>query len=880
MPNSIVLLGTEQQPDRSQIGQKAAVLHQLSAAGFPVPPGLCLTTAAFRQALAPWAEQIRTLCGRADLRDATVAQQVAQQLSTLLDQLVLPPALLAELGRSLPALGNGPLAVRSSATLEDQPNASFAGQYQTVLGLQGVSAVAAAILTCWRSYFTLNALVAQAGYAEQGNMPLAAENAGMAVLIQPLLNAECAGVCFTVDPVQQRAEWLLVTTAWGLGAGVVAGTAPVDTLRVRRFDLSLVENNIADKHSAVRPAPAGGVHLVPVPGEQRRRACLPASWLQRVGQLGLAVEQHLGAPQDIEWAIADQQLWLLQSRPITTLPADVRRATHFPITWANETERQRIWWLVQQNQRPSATLLPAEIEFMKVNTLGGQAAVVIGGSAKTRWRKYVNGRVYMAVADSPVSPAEQRIRSAARQDLLDRLQQQGQTLWDYAGPEVIRATERLDAFDGNQADGPALADHLEDTLAASQRHWLVHTLQPRHSPFAEFLATYGQITGKSPEAAEEDLFFWLQGAETVQTRLIERLYDLAVLAAANPALVAWLQEPAPDRYARRLTVAGAENFWQQFAHLLTLYGGRIGLFRAGLDGQSDVEIPLPWREAPEFLLDMITRYLPVAQGNGAAAPRAAREEAEQRFQARVDALCAAAPDPALAAEFRRRLVYARHNAAFLDDHNHYIDQLSEGQYAQALVYAGRWLAGRGDLPHPYIIFWLHPPEIVAALRATTRQEFGPLWRERQQQFSEWCNLPAPAYIGLPDPHLPPRPALSVSAQVEVEAPSPTLPNLLMGQAASMGQGAGRARIIPALTTLSAIAPGEVLVAAAADPLWMAIFPTLAGIVLDGGGPGDHAAITAREFGIPAVFGTAQATRHIPPNAWVTVDGTTGRVTWE
>jgi pyruvate,water dikinase len=599
-----------------------------------------------------------------------------------------------------------------------------------------------------------------------------------------------------------------------------------------------------------------------------------------VGQLGLAVEQHLGAPQDIEWTIADQHLWLLQSRPITTLPADVRRATHFPIEWTNEEERRRLWWLVQQNHRPSATLLPAEIEFMKVNTLGGQAAVIMGGGAKTRWRKYVNGRVYMAVADSPVSPAERRIRRAALQDLLARLQQQGQTLWDYAGPEVIRATERLDAFDGNQTDGPALADHLEDTLAAAHRHLLIHTLQPRHGPFEALLATYAQITGKSPEAAEEDLFFWLQGAETVQTRLIERLYDLAVLAVANPALAEWLQDPAPDRYARRSTLVGAENFWQQFAQLLTLYGGRIGLFSAGVDGQSDVEIPLPWREAPEALLDMIARYLPAARGNGAAAPRAAREQAARDLQARVDALCAVAPDPALAAEFRQRIAYARRAAAFLDDHNHYIDQLSEGQYAQALVYAGRWLAGRGDLPYPYAIFWLHPPEILAALRLSTRQEFGPMLRERQQRFTAWCKLQAPAYIGLPDPRLPPRPPLTASTEVEARASSLIAPNLLIGQPASMGQGVGRARIVPAATTLPVIAPGEVLVAANADPLWMPIFPTLAGIVLDGGGPGDHAAITAREFGIPAVFGTGNATQRISPSAWVTVDGATGRVTWE
>src|SRR4029453_1551159 len=140
-------------------------------------------------------------------------------------------------------------AVRSSAALEDLPGASFAGQYRTVLGVQvqDEHGLANAILACWRSYFSPNALAARAMYGDRDAASMEDGGPGMAVLIQPLVDAGCSGVCFTVDPVRLRAGLLLITAAWGLGAGVVEGTVPVDTARVRRFDLGVEETHISDK---------------------------------------------------------------------------------------------------------------------------------------------------------------------------------------------------------------------------------------------------------------------------------------------------------------------------------------------------------------------------------------------------------------------------------------------------------------------------------------------------------------------------------------------------------------------------------------------------------------------------------------------------------
>jgi pyruvate,water dikinase len=860
-------LGSDANISTDKIGQKAATLDNLMRAGFPIPRAVCVTTQAFQSTIAPLAKRINAIQAGHDLSAA------ANGIAALLEELTLSSDLLDALSSALDSLGGGPFAVRSSATLEDLPEMSFAGQYHTELGASSAQDVASAILACWRSFYSHNALAARARLN-----PLHEGDRGMAVLIQPLLDAECSGVCFTVDPVRQRPEVIMVTAAYGLGIGVVNGAAPADTMRLRRMDFSFEQAIITEKDSCIRSDPTGGVQRVAVPDEQRRIACLPDDWLRRVAQFGLAAEQHLGNPQDVEWTIADQQVWLLQSRPITTLSEGERRAVSFPIEWVNEQERHKHWWLIS---RADTALLPAELEFRKASSQGGQAAVMLGGGAKTRWVKDVNGRMYMAMADSPLSAGDQRIRHAALMDLLDRLQEQDVTMWEHFGPEVVRATEHLAAFDERSADGPALANHLEDALAAARRHWMIHTLMPRHGKLDSLLDVYRQVTGKGPTEAEQDVPFLLQGAETVQTRLIEWLYALAESALAHPAVGACIQSDALDRYRALSQMPEAAAFLKQFEQVMATYGARVCVSRRGNDGDYDIELPLPWREAPEHVLGMVAAYMALVKDKAHVPPQDARADALRADAVWVDEICALTADPALAQAFRHQLEYARRGAAGLDDHNHYIDQVSEGQYSQAVIYAGRWLAARGDVRHPYDAFWLHEAELTAALRASDRQDFTTTLAERRAQFNQQRNAYAPAHIGLPDAHLPQRQDTKPhhSDAVTRELTPTATGNRLVGQAASAGKRSGRARIVPQGAALPDIAPGDVLVAAHAGPEWTPVFAVLAGIVLDGSYPGDHAGITAREFGVPAVFCTGSATQRIPEGAWVTVDGDVDSVTW-
>ena len=551
-------------------------------------------------------------------------------------------------------------------------------------------------------------------------------------------------------------------------------------------------------------------------------------------------------------------------------------ATRFLTEWANDEEARHFWWLERFNLHPSALLLPVEVDFVTYRTLGGQAAVEFSGGSKTRWRKAINGRIYITVADSTLNPGEVRVRSAALADLYERLQQDDITIWEHWGPEIIRATQRLAAFDARNAGGREIADHLDDALAASQRHWMVHTYIPRRGRHDKVLDAYQRLTGRTRADAEDELPFLLQGPATIQTQLVEGLYDLACLALETPGVAEQVAQTSEEAWARLQALPEAAGFLGAFDHFMAVYGERLCHRRWDSSPQ---ELPLPWCEAPAHVLEMIARYLPLAAGNHPT-PRDARERAYQAAQARVEALCAAAQNPDAAAEFRRRLAYARRNALFTDDHNHYIDQLAEGQVAHALIHAGRWLARRGDLGAPGDIFWLHLDEIMHALRSTEMQDFADLIADRGAQYETWGRLHPPATIGVPDAFLPER-ASSPPVQFNQKPSGASLEgNRLTGQAVSRGMRSGRARVVSQFAGLPGIEPGDVLVAWHAGPEWTPVFAVLAGIVLDVGSAGDHAAITAREFGVPAVFACQDASTRIPEGAWVTVDGDRGVVEWE
>jgi len=649
-PQLLVPLTGVRQTDRSRVGGKAAMLGELHRAGFPIPSGLSITTAAFAQALAPYQPQLRHVLTQADLTDFAAAQATATTIAALLADLTLPTALAETLAAQLPQLGDETirLAVRSSATGEDGARISYAGEYATTLGVRGRAAIHRAILAGWRSFFHANALHARATHA-----PATGEES-MALLLQPLLSAECAGVAFSIDPVQERRDQLLINAAWGLGAGVVDGTVATDTIWISRADLSVAEQQIVDKRQAIAHDDHGNLVHVDLPSAQQRVAVLPPRWVERIAQLTIAVEAHLGAPQDIEWAVAKGRLWLLQARPITGLPATLSSGMPFPVTWQSDEEGRNLWRHERQgdpnNAAESEVQRPLQLDNARDIATGREEGCRLLGVERNQEIKLCNGRVYVRSIPMPWRAADQRVRRAAMLDLHHRLQEQGLTTWDHWGPEIVKATDRLRAFDRQNADGPALADHLEEVLAVRRRHMPLHPAMDFNPP-QRYYDAFAALSGLHGDEANALANRLVDSEETPLTHLIDELYALTSLARQEETVLALLVNAPTDLMTRLRTLPQATPFVTRFDQLLDRFGERTG------DGWgSEVTLSCPtWREDPTLVFRLIRPYL----ASQIEAPSAIRARARQAREAEITTLCAACTDPTTVADFRRELAYAR-----------------------------------------------------------------------------------------------------------------------------------------------------------------------------------------------------------------------------
>jgi phosphoenolpyruvate synthase/pyruvate phosphate dikinase len=305
--------------DRPTVGGKGASLGELTRAGIAVPPGFVLRTRAFEEFLAELEKSstIRPKVGGLAPDDLDAIGVCSACVRARIEAAEMPAALRAALGAAWDKLtdgGRSPVAVRSSATLEDASDASFAGLQDTYLWLPDLEATLKRVRSCWASLYSVESISyrRQRGFPETG--------VAMAVVVQRMVDARAAGVMFTRSPTTGDSSVITIEGAWGLGSAVVGGEVTPDRWVVGKITGEITKRDISDKHLAHRPAPDGnGIADVPVPEPERREPCLSDAELMALRDIGRRVEKHYGCAQDIEWAIdrESRQILLLQSRPET-----------------------------------------------------------------------------------------------------------------------------------------------------------------------------------------------------------------------------------------------------------------------------------------------------------------------------------------------------------------------------------------------------------------------------------------------------------------------------------------------------------------------------------------------------------------------------------
>jgi pyruvate,water dikinase len=308
--------------DRGDIalaGGKGANLGEMTQAGLPIPPGFVITSQAFRQVVENeglW-QRICELLVQVNRHEIAELQAAEPRIRALFEGIAIPAELRTCILDSYHLLGNMdralPVAVRSSATAEDLEGASFAGQQETILNVIGDEALLNAVRRCWSSLFTCQAMFyrCQRGFDDS--------QVSMAVVVQQMVNSEKSGVSFTVEPVLRNPYEMVIESVWGLGEGIVSGALTPDHYQVDRDTYEIVTEFVPDKPTMFCQAAGGGVQRLPVPADRVSVRVLTDDELKRLVDMGNRVEAHFGYPQDIEWGIEGQNIYLLQSRPITCL---------------------------------------------------------------------------------------------------------------------------------------------------------------------------------------------------------------------------------------------------------------------------------------------------------------------------------------------------------------------------------------------------------------------------------------------------------------------------------------------------------------------------------------------------------------------------------
>jgi phosphoenolpyruvate synthase/pyruvate phosphate dikinase len=334
-PNFIVPL-SDVSAGLSQVGGKGASLARLAAAGLPVPPGFHLTTAAYRRFVAEHGlqEQILAAVSAATLDQPATLEEASSRIEKLFAQSAMSDELAGAIRRAYTKLGayaelgggDVPVAVRSSATAEDLPEMSFAGQQETYLNMRGEAMVLDAVKRCWASLWTARAI----GYRARHN--IAPQDVSLAVVVQILVPADAAGILFTANPLTGARSQMMINAAWGLGEAIVGGHVTPDTVVVDKASGRIVERKIGKK-DVMTIRTLQGTREEPVPKSRRNKAVLRPAQAAELARIGARIEDIYGQPMDIEWALHDGRISIVQARPITALPAYPTEGGEPPLEW-------------------------------------------------------------------------------------------------------------------------------------------------------------------------------------------------------------------------------------------------------------------------------------------------------------------------------------------------------------------------------------------------------------------------------------------------------------------------------------------------------------------------------------------------------------------
>jgi pyruvate,water dikinase len=880
-------------------GGKGASLARLARAGLPVPPGFHLTTRAYLGYLAQdgLREPVGAAVSAVDPADPATFEVASRRITELFAAVPPQAEVTAAVAEALAGLAHGaePVAVRSSATVEDLAGASSAGQYASYLNVRGTDEVTAAVRRCWASLWTPWAIGYRArhgplaGVAGPGAMSTGAGGpaaVSMAVVVQRFVPADAAGVLFTVDPVTGRRDRVVINANWGLGESVASGQATPDTVTVDRASGAVTGCELGGKE--VMTVPDGsGTREQPTPDGQRAAAVLTDAQAGELARAGLAIEDLFGQPVDVEWARAGDDLFVVQARPVTRQPASPSGTVPAGEEWNDSLGGDWLWTNTNLGEAIPDVMTPVTwsfVELFMARAISPPHVPGYRGFGRIGGRFYVN--LSMSVAISGAAGVSGKRFLALTEPVFGKLP---------PGVPVPRA--RVPRW-------TVLRMMISLTIANTRR------LRAAAKRMPEFLAgspgRCDRLRADIAAAAGPGALVMLW-RDQVQPLYLEASDMLSAAGAGSQALVL---VTAPRRLAARvgrddaaLLLSGQQDGAAELASL----GPALGLARLARGEIDQAEFIRRYGHRSPHEIEMsvarpaedsgwIDRQLAAVAGAPAAADALLARQQEARAAAWQRL---AGQNPKKVA--RARTLARRWSAAARAREAARSELVRAMWVLRAWVLRAGELTGRGDG-----MFFLGWPEILAVLGGDT----GPLAAvpARREAYRTYRALPPyPALIrGRFDPvrwAADPRRRTDYYAEHDSAGPSssqhstgrhstgrhstgrpgPGEPGAVpsggtvTGFPGAAGVVEGVARVLTAAEDAGQLGDGEILVTTTTNVGWTPVFPRAAAVVTDVGAPLSHAAIVARELGIPAVVGCVDATMRLHTGDRVRVDGGQGTV---
>ncbi|ATF14390.1 phosphoenolpyruvate synthase [Brevibacillus brevis X23] len=850
------------------VGGKGLHLGELSKIqGIQVPEGFCITTVGYQKAIEQ-NETYHTLLARLTMlkvQDRDQIGEISRKIRQIIMEVEIPSDVVKAVTHYLSQFGEEhAYAVRSSATAEDLPHASFAGQQDTYLNIIGKEAILQHISKCWASLFTDRAVI----YRMQNGFDHS--HVYLSVIVQRMVFPQASGILFTADPITSNRKLLSIDASYGLGEALVSGLVSADCYKVQEGEI--VDKRIATKKLAIYGRKEGGTKTQEIDPDQQKTQTLTEQQILQLARIGRQIEAYFGCPQDIEWCLVDHTFSIVQSRPITTL---------YPIPEANDQENH-VYVSVGHQQMMTDPMKPLGLSFFLLTT-------------PAPMRK-AGGRLFVDVTNMLASPD-------SRQIIVDTLGQSDPLIKDALMTVIERGDfiQSLPVSKKEQSPGKSnkgmsslgFQEQFEndpsivsDLIKRSQTsiEELKHSIQKKSGPdLFEFIRediqqlkkmlfdpqTIGVITAamNASKWINEKMNEWL-GEKNVADTLSQSVPNnitsemgLALMGVADvvrpyPEVIDFLQHVKKDNFLDELVpFEGGQETQDAINVYLTKYGMRCA-------GEIDIT-KTRWSEKPMTLVPMILGNIKNFEPNaGKRKFEQGRQEAlekEQELLARLKQL----PDGEQKVKETKQMIDLIRNFSGFREYPKYGMVNRYFVYKQALLKEAEQLIEARVIHEKEDIYYLTFEELHEVVRTNKLNDEIISKRKDDYKFFEKLT--------------PPRVITSDGEIIAGEYKRENLPaNAIVGLPVSSGVIEGRARVILNMEDAD-LEDGDILVTSFTDPGWTPLFVSIKGLVTEVGGLMTHGAVIAREYGLPAVVGVENATTLIKDGQRIRVHGTEGYI---